>query len=91
MRVSPQEPSRSGSVKRQQEINPMSRFIEARDGAEIYANETGWVCIKQESRLDPDAVVTIHPDDIPQLIDALEEVRGEAYQIRHDPAGGHES
>jgi hypothetical protein len=65
----------------------MSRIIETRDGAEVFASDAGNVCIKQTVMGEREAVVSIHPDDIPQLIKALEEVKQEALHIRHDPPG----
>ena len=61
----------------------MSRVIESRNGAEVYASDTGWVCIKQDTGVEPPVTVTIHPDDIDELIEGLKEVQQEALHIRH--------
>lgn len=65
----------------------MSGIIEPRDGIEVYATEKGIVCIKQIPATGEEAIILIHPDDIPQLIELLEETRQEALHIREDPPG----
>lgn len=59
----------------------MSGIIDARYGAEIYASETGWVCIKQDQSHDQQ-VVMFHPEEVADLIDLLAKARTEAYGIR---------
>ena len=61
--------------------------IEPRNGADVYASEDGNVCIKQQAMGEREAVISIHPDDIPRLIEALQEMQQEAFHIRQDPAG----
>ena len=65
----------------------MSTVIESRDGAEVYASDAGFVCIKQSTAVTSEVIVMIHPDDIPQLIEGLQEAQQEALHIRHDPPG----
>ena len=63
----------------------MSRIIESRSGAEVYASDAGFVCIKQNDGVLGEQIVVLHPDDIELLIDHLKETVPEAYEIRKNP------
>jgi hypothetical protein len=65
----------------------MSGKIEPRDGVEVYASDAGFVCIKQINFVQEETIVTVHPDDVPQLIKLIEEAQQEALHIQHDPPG----
>lgn len=64
----------------------MSYKIEQRDGLEVFANDSGWVIIKQDSDLGGEAVVAVHPEDVPALITFLTKAAAEASDIRIDLA-----
>ena len=63
-------------------IRTMGRVIEY--GVEVYASDVGNVCIKQVPTTGEENVIILHPDDIPQFIEYLQEVEQEALHIRHD-------
>jgi hypothetical protein len=64
----------------------MSFKIERRDGAEVYASDSGFVCIKQENSLEEESTVAFHPDEIDELVTHLEKIKKEAIEIRAENA-----
>lgn len=59
-------------------------IFELRDSVEVSTGRLGHVRIKQENYNQEVAIITVHPDDIPQLIEQLEKVGKEAQAIRDE-------
>jgi hypothetical protein len=59
-------------------------IIEQRDSVEVSTGRLGHVRLKQENYNQEVAVITVHPDDIPQLIEHLEKASAEAQVIREE-------
>lgn len=59
-------------------------IFEQRDSVEISTGRLGHVRMKQENYNQEVAVITVHPDDIPQLIEQLEKAGREAQAIREE-------
>jgi len=59
-------------------------IIEQRDSVEVSTGRLGHVRLKQENYNQEVAVITVHPDDIPQLIEQLEKASVEAQTIREE-------
>jgi hypothetical protein len=56
--------------------------FEQRDSVEVSTGRLGHVRLKQENYNQEVSVITVHPDDVPQLITQLEKAREEALAIR---------
>lgn len=56
--------------------------FELRDSVEVSTGRLGHVRMKQENYNQEVAVITVHPDDIPLLIEQLERAGKEAQLIR---------
>lgn len=66
-------------------IRIMSNTIfELRDSVEVSTGRLGHVRMKQENYNQEVAIITVHPDDIPQLIEQLEKAGKEAQLIREE-------
>lgn len=66
-------------------VNIMSNTIfELRDSVEVSTGRLGHVRLKQENYNQEVAIITVHPDDIPQLIEQLEKAGKEAQAIREE-------
>lgn len=64
-------------------ISAMSNTIfEQRDSVEVSTGRLGHIRLKQENYNNEVAIITIHPDDIPQLIEQLQTACVEAQAIR---------
>lgn len=59
-------------------------IFELRDSVEVTAGRLGHVHLKQENYNQEVATITVHPDDIPQLIEQLEKICKEAQAIREE-------
>ncbi len=59
-------------------------IFELRESVEVTAGRLGHVRLKQENYNQEVATITVHPDDIPQLIEQLEKVGKEAQTIREE-------
>jgi hypothetical protein len=59
-------------------------IFEQRDSVEVTTGRLGHVRLKQENYNQEVAVITVHPDDIPQLITQLEKAREDALSIRNE-------
>jgi len=59
-------------------------IFELRDSVEVSTGRLGQVRMKQENYNQEVAIITVHPDDIPQLIEQLEKARKEAQIIREE-------
>ncbi len=59
-------------------------IFEQRDSVEISTGRLGHVRLKQENYNHEVATITVHPDDIPQLIDQLQKACTEALNIREE-------
>lgn len=59
-------------------------IFEQRDSVEVSTGRLGHVRMKQENYNQEVAVITVHPDDIPQLIEQLEKAGKEAQAIREE-------
>jgi hypothetical protein len=59
-------------------------IFELRDSVEVSTGRLGHVRMKQENYNQEVAIITVHPDDIPQLIEQLEKVSKEAQAIRQE-------
>lgn len=57
-------------------------IFELRDSVEVSTGRLGHVRMKQENYNQEVAIITVHPDDIPQLIEQLEKAGKEAQTIR---------
>jgi hypothetical protein len=57
------------------------RVIPARDGIEVFLNESGTISIKQEDSMghDEPCIVVVHPDDVDALVSFLQDVKQEAH------------
>ena len=55
----------------EEDENPLR--IEPRPGLEVFLNEGGRISIKQIAWNDEDAMVVVHPDDVPRLIELLKQ------------------
>lgn len=60
----------------------MPRIIEERKEVEVHVGQKGHVCVKQCNYPDDDMIITLHPDDIPNLVLFLKEAQAEAYVAR---------
>lgn len=58
--------------------------FELRDSVEVSTGRLGHVRMKQENYNQEVAIITVHPDDIPQLIEQLEKACKEAQAIREE-------
>lgn len=59
--------------------------IEQRDEIEVYVGDRGHVCIKQSDGLgNDDAIVLVHPSDVPHLIQFLQRAQSEAEALRRE-------
>lgn len=59
-------------------------IFELRDSVEVSTGRLGHVRMKQENYNQEVAIITVHPDDIPQLIEQLEKAGREAQAIREE-------
>ncbi len=59
-------------------------IFEQRDSIEVSTGRLGHVRMKQENYNQEVAVITVHPDDIPQLIEQLHKACKEAQMIREE-------
>jgi hypothetical protein len=59
-------------------------ILEQRDSVEVSTGRLGHVRMKQENYNHEVATITVHPDDIPQLIEQLEKACKEAQLIREE-------
>ena len=59
-------------------------IFEQRDSVDVSTGRLGHVRMKQENYNQEVAVITVHPDDIPQLITQLEKARADALVIREE-------
>ena len=59
-------------------------IFELRDSVEVSTGRLGHVRMKQENYNQEVAIITVHPDDIPQLIEQLEKAGKEAQIIREE-------
>lgn len=59
-------------------------IFELRDSVEVSTGRLGHVRMKQENYNQEVAIITVHPDDIPQLIEQLEKAGKEAQAIREE-------
>lgn len=59
-------------------------IFELRDSVEVSTGRLGHVRMKQENYNQEVAIITVHPDDIPQLIEQLEKAGKEAQLIREE-------
>ena len=59
-------------------------LFEQRDSVDVSTGRLGHVRLKQENYNQEVAVITVHPDDIAQLIVQLEKARDEANIIREE-------
>lgn len=59
-------------------------IFEQRDSVDVSTGRLGHVRMKQENYNQEVAIITVHPDDIPQLIEQLEKARIEALAIREE-------
>jgi len=59
-------------------------IFEQRDSVDVSTGRLGHVRLKQENYNQEVAIITVHPDDIPQLITQLEKARDEALVIREE-------
>ncbi|QAU34061.1 hypothetical protein [Janthinobacterium sp. 17J80-10] len=57
-------------------------IFELRDSVDVSTGRLGHVRMKQENYNQEVAIITVHPDDIPQLIEQLEKAGKEAQLIR---------
>jgi hypothetical protein len=57
-------------------------IFEQRDSVEVSTGRLGHVRLKQENYNQEVAIITVHPDDIPQLIAQLQKAREDALAIR---------
>ena len=58
--------------------------FELRDSVEVSTGRLGHVRMKQENYNQEVAVISVHPDDIPQLIEQLQKACLEAQAIREE-------
>lgn len=59
-------------------------IFEQRDSVDVSTGRLGHVRLKQENYNQEVAIITVHPDDIPQLITQLEKAREDALAIREE-------
>lgn len=59
-------------------------IFEQRDSVEVSTGRLGHVRMKQENYNREVAIITVHPDDIPQLIEQLQAACKEASAIREE-------
>jgi hypothetical protein len=59
-------------------------IFEQRDSVDVSTGRLGHVRLKQENYNQEVSIITVHPDDIPQLIAQLEKARQEALVIREE-------
>lgn len=59
-------------------------IFELRDSVEVSIGRLGHVRMKQENYNQEVAIITVHPDDIPQLIEQLQKAGVEAQAIRDE-------
>ncbi|MGZ3239451.1 MAG: hypothetical protein ACXU7Z_03425 [Burkholderiaceae bacterium] len=59
-------------------------IFEQRDSVDVSTGRLGHVRLKQENYNQEVAIITVHPDDIPQLIAQLEKAREDALTIREE-------
>lgn len=59
-------------------------IFEQRDSVEVSTGRLGHVRMKQENYNQEVAVITVHPDDIAQLIEQLQKACAEALAIREE-------
>ncbi|TCS34724.1 hypothetical protein EDC30_11256 [Paucimonas lemoignei] len=59
-------------------------IFELRDSVEVSIGRLGHVRMKQENYNQEVAIITVHPDDIPQLIEQLQKAGIEAQAIRDE-------
>jgi hypothetical protein len=59
-------------------------IFELRDSVEVSTGRLGHVRMKQENYNQEVAIITVHPDDIPQLIEQLQKACIEAQAIREE-------
>lgn len=59
-------------------------IFELRDSVEVSIGRLGHVRMKQENYNQEVAIITVHPDDIPQLIEQLQKAGKEAQAIREE-------
>jgi hypothetical protein len=58
--------------------------FELRDSIEVSIGRLGHVRMKQENYNQEVAIITVHPDDIPMLIEQLQKAGKEAEAIREE-------
>jgi hypothetical protein len=63
----------------------MSSKIESRYGAEVYVSQTGWVCIKQDSPGYGEQIITLHREEVPELIEHLQREYQKALDFVPEP------
>lgn len=56
----------------------MQYKIPPRDGVEVFVNQGGGVTIKQETMYDGEATISLHLDEVLQLIELLKKVHQDA-------------
>lgn len=66
-------------------------IFEQRDSVDVSTGRLGHVRLKQENYNQEVAIITVHPDDVPQLIAQLEKARAEALAIREELKNARES
>lgn len=63
----------------------MKLELQQQDATEVYASDSGYVCIRQSTGLDePNSLVCIRPDDISKLIRHLRTARDVAIRYMED-------
>ena len=57
------------------------RIIPPKDEIEVYVGLKGDVCIKQTNYLEGEKIIVVHPSDVPQFIQYLQEAHKEALEF----------
>lgn len=61
----------------------MARRLEGRDAIEVYPTERGQIVIKQDGSIgEEDALVILDPNDVPTIIEWLQEAAVDATELR---------
>jgi len=61
------------------------RIIESRDRVEVYVGQSGHVCMAQDTGFEPAAIIHVHRDDVPRLIQYLQATYQEALDFVPEP------
>ena len=57
-------------------------YIQGQLDTEIYASDTGYVCIKQANGFEDPSLILITPQMVEEICQLLHAVKGEAYENR---------